>query len=201
MIVQRLHESNVVLAGQLVGSTPDYWSGSGLTNRTVSSGLGVHFLIAIVTVGGITVTPFDDITQGNCSGKLDYFLCTCLSANTTIDIHLSPGHYNFTQQSCELSDKNGVTITGSDVVIECNVSGFNIVFMNTTNIKISNITMKGCGGVFSNSVGHTLDQVLPYAYFRNGSRFVLMFIKSSDITISDLTMIDSLSYGILSWSL
>ena len=39
VIVQRLHESNVVRAGQLVGSTPDYLSGSGLTNRTVSSGL------------------------------------------------------------------------------------------------------------------------------------------------------------------
>ena len=39
MIIQRLYESNVVRAGQLVGSTPDYWSGSGLTNRTVSSGL------------------------------------------------------------------------------------------------------------------------------------------------------------------
>ena len=168
--------------------------------KTRRSLICVHFLIAIATVGGITVTPVDDIRQGNCSGKLDYFLCTCLSANTTIDIHLSPGHYHFTQQSCELSDKNGVTITGSDVVIECNGSGFNIVFMNTTNIKISNITMKGCGGVFSNSVGHTLDQALSYAYFGSGSRFVLMFIKSSDITISDLTMIDSLGYGILSWS-
>ena len=39
VIVQRLHESNIVRAGQLVGSTPDYWSGSGLTNPTVSSGL------------------------------------------------------------------------------------------------------------------------------------------------------------------
>ena len=34
------HESNVVRAGQLVGSTPDYWYDSGLTNRIVSSGLG-----------------------------------------------------------------------------------------------------------------------------------------------------------------
>ena len=36
MIVQRLHESNIVRAGQLVGPAPDYWSGSGLTDRTVS---------------------------------------------------------------------------------------------------------------------------------------------------------------------
>ena len=27
VIVQRLHENNIVRAGQLVGSTPDYWSG------------------------------------------------------------------------------------------------------------------------------------------------------------------------------
>ena len=39
MIVQRLHESNIARAGQLVGSTPDYWSSSGLTNRTISFGL------------------------------------------------------------------------------------------------------------------------------------------------------------------
>ena len=39
MIVQRLHENNIVQASQLVGSAPDYWSGSGLTNRPVSSGL------------------------------------------------------------------------------------------------------------------------------------------------------------------
>ena len=41
IVPQRLHENNVVRAGQLVGSTPDYWSGSGLTTRTVSSGLEV----------------------------------------------------------------------------------------------------------------------------------------------------------------
>ncbi|XP_065893230.1 uncharacterized protein [Dysidea avara] len=160
----------------------------------------LHFLIAIATVGGITVTPVDDIRQGNCSGKLDYFLCTCLSTNTTIDIHLSPGHYHFTQQSCELSDKNGVTITGSDVVIECNGSGFNIVFMNTTNIKISNITMKGCGGVFRDSVSQNFQGIVPYAYFGNGSRFVLTFSDSSDITINNLTMFDNLGYGILVWN-
>ena len=42
MIVQRLHEvASIVRTGQLVGPTPDYWSGSGLTNRTASSGLVV----------------------------------------------------------------------------------------------------------------------------------------------------------------
>ena len=45
MIVQRLHASNLVRTGQLVGSTPDYWSGSGLNNRTVSSGLDYMLLI------------------------------------------------------------------------------------------------------------------------------------------------------------
>ena len=48
MIVQRLHESNVVRAGQLVGSTPDYWFGSGLTNRTVSSGLVPKLLSILI---------------------------------------------------------------------------------------------------------------------------------------------------------
>ena len=47
VIVQRLHESNIVRAGQLVGSTPDYWSGSGLTNRTVSSGLDMAIYCVI----------------------------------------------------------------------------------------------------------------------------------------------------------
>jgi len=157
----------------------------------------VHLIVA---VNSITVTPLDVITQGNCSGKLDYFLCTCLSANTTIDIHLSSGHYHFTHQPCELSDKNEVTITGNDSVIECNSSGFNVVFINTVNIRISNITMKGCGGVFSNSVSHIINQTIPSAYFGNGSRFVLMFVNSNDINISNLTMFDSLGYGILSWN-
>ena len=40
LIVHRLHESNIVRAGHPIGTAPDYWSGSGLTNRTVSSGLG-----------------------------------------------------------------------------------------------------------------------------------------------------------------
>ena len=161
----------------------------------------MYFLISTATVNSITVTPSDNITLGSCSGRLDYFLCSCLSDNTTIDIHLSPGHYNFTaQRSCELSDKNGVTITGSDAVIECNSSGFNVVFINTSNIKISNITMKECGGVFSNNASQTLQRIAPYAYFGNGSRSVLMFIDSINVTITDLNMSSSLGYAALIWN-
>ena len=49
--------SNIVRTGQLVGPTPDYWSGSGLTNQTVSSGLvpgvvSVWYQLDGVSTGG-----------------------------------------------------------------------------------------------------------------------------------------------------
>ena len=37
--------STIVQAGQLVGPAPDYWSGSGLSNQTVSSGLVAGLLV------------------------------------------------------------------------------------------------------------------------------------------------------------
>ena len=94
----------------------------------------VILLSLVLMVNSMTVYPGQNYTEGNCSGPVDYFLCNCLTSNTTIDIHLPPGLYEFkTQPNCSLENKTSITITGNtpdDTIIEC-IEPFNIVFMRS----------------------------------------------------------------------
>ena len=113
-----------------------------------------------VTVNAIIVSPGIDVTEGNCSGPIDYFLCNCTELNTTIDIHLSPGHYNFThRQPCLLQDKIRIKITGkssNETIIKCQ-EPFNIMFMGVREIVISNITVDNCGNIVDNLTQETVN--------------------------------------------
>ncbi|XP_065915059.1 uncharacterized protein [Dysidea avara] len=156
-----------------------------------------------VMVNSMTVYPGQSYTEGNCSGPVDYFLCNCLTSNTTIDIHLSSGRYQFrTQPFCSLENMTSVTITGSDsddTIIEC-IEPFNIVFVRSRNIVIYNIRMEKCGDVVNDFVNQTVQSVVPAAYFGNGFRFAVMLYHSINVTITDVSLQHTLGYGIIAFN-
>ena len=158
----------------------------------------------VSTVYPILVTPGENITEGNCSGQLDHYLCNCLTSNTTIDIHLSPGRHNFTKQPiCLLENKTSIHITGSavgDTIIEC-IQPFSIAFMSVRNVTISNITMINCGDVVNDAINKTINETIPIFYFGYGFRFAVMFYNAIDVSISEFTMLYTLGYGIVAFNM
>ena len=88
-------------------------------------------LALLPSINAITISPGKNITEGNCSGQFDHFLCRCMEFNTTIDIHLLPGRYYLTDQPfCLLHNKANVQLIGgssNNTIIECK-EPFNIVF-------------------------------------------------------------------------
>ena len=163
-----------------------------------------YFLMMIFGVTCITVYPDKDITQGNCSYKIDAFLCHCLSSDMTV--YLSPGDYSFhSQNSCMIAGKRNIAIIGTsnspnDTTIRCNGGPFNLLFLNTHNITISNIRIIGCGGLINTSINETFVKFVPVSYFGKGSRYVLMVFNSSNMTINKLIMQNNLGYGLLGWN-
>ena len=138
-------------------------------------------LAATSTAYTFMIAPGEIITEGNCSGHLDYFLCNCLTSNITVDIHLLSGNHNFTKQSgCLLKNKTNISITGGtagDTTIEC-IEPFNIVFMSVQNVTISNIKMIGCGAVMNDVINKSISETLTIGYLSEGFRFVLCFTMS-----------------------
>jgi len=163
----------------------------------------VILLSLVVLVNSITVYPGQNSTFGNCTGPADYLLCNCLTSNTTIDIHLSPGQYNLTTQPfCLLENKTSVTITGSQfdsTIIEC-IEPFNIVFLRVQNIIISNIQMNRCGNELNESTNATIQRDIPATFFGDGFRFALMLHRVKNVSITNLSMSRTLGYAILAFN-
>ena len=147
------------------------------------------FTVLILAISGIIVNPGDVIREGSCAGSIDTYLCTCLASNATIDIQLSPGYYNLTQQPCTLWNKTSITITGSssnDTIIKC-ISGFSIKFYRSHSIVIRNLVMIGCGNIaFTDARAYVIGQ---YVFYFEG------IIKN--ISITNLYMSNSVGYGII----
>ena len=169
--------------------------------KTIISSIAVLALMS--SINAIVVSPGVPITEGNCSGGLDYFLCNCMASNPTIDIHLSRGRYYFTNQSfCLLQNKIKIKLIGSvsnDTTIEC--KEFNIVFMGVQNVIIINITMINCGNEVHDSINHTVNSIRNSgAHLGSEFRFAMMFYHVKDITISNVTMQNTLGYGIVAFN-
>ena len=162
------------------------------------------FLALLSSINAIMVSPGTNITEGNCHGPLDYFLCNCTALNTTIDIHLSSGRYYFMHQPyCLLQDKTSIKFTGyspTDTIIECQ-DPFNIVFKRVRNVIISNITMVNCGNVVNDLINQTIYNVTDTAAnLGSGFRFAIMFYQVKDVTITEFTMQNTLGYGIFGFN-
>ena len=156
------------------------------------------------SVNAITVRPGHNITEGNCSGPLDYFLCNCTTLGTTIDIHLLSGrHYLMQQQSCFPKANDSIRIIGyssNDTIIECK-EPFNIVFVEVGSVTISNITMVNCGNVANDSLNQIVRNIsYNGGHLGSGFRFAIMFYQVKNITITKFTMQNTLGYGILSFT-
>ena len=164
----------------------------------------VMLLTLTTTTYPITVRPGENITEGNCTGHLDHFLCNCLVSDVSIDIQLSLGYYYFTnQQFCLLENKTAISITGStnnDTIIQC-VEPFSIVFMSVQNVTISNIKMINCGDVVNEVINKTFNKAVPSVYFGNGIRFAIMFYEAVNVSITEFTMLSTLGYGIIAFNM
>ena len=169
----------------------------------IALGLIVAF-VSLLSIKGIIVRPGKNITEGKCSGQLDYFLCNCTASIGTIDICLLPGRYHFMHQpSCLLQNKTSVTLIGNssnDTIIECQ-EPFNIVFARIQGVIISNITMINCGNVVNDLVNRTIYNVTNGgAHFGSGFRFAIMFYQVRDVTITEFTMLNTVGYGIVAFN-
>ena len=146
------------------------------------------------------IRPGENATTGDCSGPLDYFLCKCLASDVSIDIQLTPGYYNFTnQQFCLLENKAAISITGStigDTIIHC-VESFGIVFMSVHNVTISNIKMINCGDVVNHVVNDTLYESFPTSYIGDGLRSAVTFYNATNVSITGFTLLNTLGHGII----
>lgn len=135
-------------------------------------------------VNAIVVNPGDVITEGNCTGTIDTFLCKCLNNNDTIDIQLSPGYHSFSKQpSCVLQLNASITIIGSssnDTIIQCS-DGFSIRFYELQNIAVHNLVLIGCGGMVSEPLGQ-------YLFYFDGIR---------NVNITNLYLSSTAGYGII----
>ena len=162
------------------------------------------FALTTTTYSIVIKPPGKNITEGNCTGHLDYFLCNCSVSDVSIDIQLLPGCYNFTkQQFCLLKNKTAISITGStnnDTIIQC-VEPFSIVFMGVQNVTISNIKMINCGDVVNEVISETFHEAIPSAYFGNGFRFAIMFYEAVNVSITEFTMLSTLGYGIIAFNM
>ena len=155
------------------------------------------------SINAIVVSPGEAFTEGNCSGQLNYFLCNCMTSNTTIDIHLSHGRYYFMNQPfCLLQNKTKIKLIGSssnDTTIEC--KEFNIVFMGVQNVIIINITMINCGNEVHDSINHSVNSIRNSgAHLGSGFRFAMMFYHVKDVTITNVTMQNTSGYGIVAFN-
>ena len=146
-------------------------------------------VLSSVVDGVIIVNPGDIIGEGSCNGSIDRYLCYCLTSNTTIDIQLSPGYYNFSYQPlCTVWNKTSITITGSssnDTVIKC-IDGFSINIFKTQSVVIRNLIMTGCGNAVI-----TDDQT-----YIGQHMFYLDGIVNG-VSISNLYMSNTVGYGII----
>ena len=147
-------------------------------------------LALLSSINAIRVSPGENITEGNCGGQLEYFLCNCTALNTTIDIHLSPGQYHLMHQhSCLLQNKTSIKLIGSssnDTIVECK-EPFNIVFMGVQGVIIINITMVNCGNVVNDLINQTIYSITNSgAHLGSGFRFAIMFYQVKDVTIRDV---------------
>ena len=161
-------------------------------------------LALLSSINAIMVSPGNNITEGNCGGQFEYFLCNCTALNATIDFRLSPGRYHLMHQhSCLIQNKTSIKLIGSssnDTVIEC-LEPFNLVFMGVGDVTISNITMINCGNVVNDLINQTIYSITNSgAHLGSGFRFAIMFYQVKDVTITDITMQNTLGYGIVAFN-
>ena len=176
-----------------------------MDTQVTSLAIIYFFLLVFSIVSSITVYPGEEI-EGNCPRKsLDFFLCYCISSNTTL--FLSPGNYTLQRQDfCRVADKSNVAIVGmgdspEKTIIRCNSShSFNVIFTNMQNLTIKNVIFLGCGGIIDERINRTFISLLPVSYFGRGSRFTLMLYNSSNVTLDNLIARNNLGYTAVTWN-
>ena len=162
--------------------------------------IGLLSLLPLITAVNVTIRSGYDVTYGNCTGSLDYFLCNCTMSATTIHIRLTTGKYKLSGQPlCALHDKISFNLVGeSSTSIEC--VDFNIILMASSNVFISNIEMINCGDVVSDSITQSISKAVPIALFGNGIRFAIMLFQVTNVSLVNVTMRDTLGYGIVAFN-
>ena len=144
----------------------------------------------------VAVLNFCKIT-GNC---LDTFSCDCFATDPLVDVQLSSKIYEISSPtSCVLSDHASVIIAGAPdggTILKC-TAGLNIVFNNSQSVTISNITLLNCGGKINEVINYTITRATSKFYFGKGTTYALIFLYSTNITLNNVTMLDSPGYSVI----
>ena len=130
----------------------------------------------------------------DCSNTIS---CDCFSSDSVVQ--LIPGTFVITDSSCVLRNITNVMIMGDpdgETILKC-TSEFNIAFINAQNVSISNIKMRDCGGILSQEINQTIIGTSPYFYFDYGTKYILLFLNSFNVSLHDIEMVDTTGYSIV----
>ena len=144
------------------------------------------------------VSPGQSLSHENCSGPLDYFLCSCLDSISAVTFNVLPGdHILSSEHQCVIYNKTKFEMigVGSTTTLSCN--NFNLAFLWSENILISNLEMINCGDFVSESVKANFSQLITYSFVVNRTRAVFMFFRSVNVTLSQLSMQHSFGYSMV----
>ena len=137
-----------------------------------------------------TVIHIPSLNQSS-TNSLAYYLCEGagnLTSNTTIVLSHTIVHYIPPGPFCLVENITGLTIYGNSLdnpaVVKCNstshdVRGFG--FFNVTNLSISNIVVKSCGGVIDQNATKYIN--ISFFYFQPGQRAVFLFNHCFDLML------------------
>ena len=153
---------------------------------------------ALLSIVAVILCIDYSVENEDCS---DVISCDCLSSGSVVQ--LKSKEYAITNQSlCIMENRTDVTITGDphgNTTLNCN-SELSIAFIGARNVTISNLKMRNCGGLLDQKINQTIVNASPYFHFDNGTKYVLMFLNSFDITLRDIEMVDTTGYSIITFN-
>jgi len=111
------------------------------------------------------------------------------NSNTTLALDSNTTHFISSGSFCLIRDITDVRIIGSNSVISCNET--NIAFMNVTNLTISGILFRNCGGFITDRT------LLPLVNASSPNKAVLTVIQCTRVLLSNLVFQDHQGYAII----
>ena len=167
--------------------------------------LQIVFFGLLFIVWGATVRNVINVQPTGQEFTLEYYLCSksSISLNDTTLLLSNGNHIISNGISCTLNNVHNLQITSNDLAIvtckrsvERSFTSQGFVFVSGTNLTLSNIVFKNCGGI--------IDETLLY-YFNRAStnqllyelQTVLLFLNSTNVRLHDITIVEYFGYAVL----
>ena len=167
--------------------------------------LQIAFLSLLFTVWAAKARNVIAVQATGQESTLEYYLCnkSSISLNDTTLLLSNGNHIISNGTSCTLNNVHNLQITSNDpAIVTCKRSversftsrGF--VFVSGTNLTLSNIVFKNCGGI--------IDKRLIYNFNSTSTtqslyelQTVLLFLNSTNVRLHDITIVEYFGYAVL----